>query len=462
MRVRLRPLAHEDLKSQLVLEELDLLLTPGCEVCKLVRRRRDVEPRSGRRRRDNATGAAFIGPSLTQPAPSCYRSITAAQPLRSNHSFCATRGVVIVPGTMETWRPSNWNTRQQRCAPSWPTPWPARRLVYSKSLAPKPWCSPDIIWSHLPQIDSSVSIPAACTRRPMSSSKNCNAATSAPFRVVYPNAQALERLVRRAVERLLSQPRGAPRVRRVRKVEPFKRAIAGFSAWITGVRRDSHRPVPRPGAGVGTRSTDCTKSVRSSTGGSRGMAVHPRAPAAVQSPARSPVSSIGCSPCTRAIQLVRAAVPAAGGGSKRSPRMWPASESASAPCRPEPGGGHGLSAGVLRLHARPVVVVAAAGGAAQGAVAAQGGRARDSVAPQLHPELGQRAPRGAHACRRGIFLRTARACGRGRRRDGRSHGHAAVAAPRASVRVPVNVVDDAELSSLHLPAIIDRSPIVSR
>src|SRR5207237_10859636 len=30
-------------------------------------------------------------PSLTQPAPSCYRSITAAQPLRSNHSFCAAR-----------------------------------------------------------------------------------------------------------------------------------------------------------------------------------------------------------------------------------------------------------------------------------------------------------------------------------------------------------------------------------
>src|SRR5256886_571532 len=58
----------------------------------LLRRRRDVEPVLGDGGEITQLVHLHCPPSLTQPAPSCYRSITAAQPLRSNHSFCAARG----------------------------------------------------------------------------------------------------------------------------------------------------------------------------------------------------------------------------------------------------------------------------------------------------------------------------------------------------------------------------------
>jgi len=53
-------LAHEDLKPQLVLEELDLLAHARLRGVQLVRRRRDVEPVLRDGGEDNATGAASL------------------------------------------------------------------------------------------------------------------------------------------------------------------------------------------------------------------------------------------------------------------------------------------------------------------------------------------------------------------------------------------------------------------
>lgn len=58
------------------------------------------------------------------------------------------------------------------------------------------------------------------------------------IRVVYPDARALERLVtRQGVNGFYESIDARLECCRVRKVEPFQRAIQGFSAWITGVRR---------------------------------------------------------------------------------------------------------------------------------------------------------------------------------------------------------------------------------
>src|SRR5207248_10241299 len=74
------PLAHEDLKAQLVLQELDLLAHPRLRGVELVRRGRDIEPALG----DGGEVAQLVElhavPRLTQPAPVCDRSITGAQP----------------------------------------------------------------------------------------------------------------------------------------------------------------------------------------------------------------------------------------------------------------------------------------------------------------------------------------------------------------------------------------------
>ena len=74
------PLAHEDLKAQLVLQELDLLAHPRLRGVEFVRRGRDIEPALG----DGGEVAQLVElhafPRLTQPPPFCDRSITGAQP----------------------------------------------------------------------------------------------------------------------------------------------------------------------------------------------------------------------------------------------------------------------------------------------------------------------------------------------------------------------------------------------
>jgi phosphoadenosine phosphosulfate reductase len=58
------------------------------------------------------------------------------------------------------------------------------------------------------------------------------------IRVVHPDASALEQLVaRRGVNGFYDSVEARLECCRIRKVEPFKRAIAGFPAWITGIRR---------------------------------------------------------------------------------------------------------------------------------------------------------------------------------------------------------------------------------
>jgi len=83
------------------------------------------------------------------------------------------------------------------------------------------------------------------------------------------------------------------------------------------------------------------------------------------------------------------------------------------------------------------------------------------VAPHLHPELEERAARGeiAHVAREFSETLLGDAVAVVAATDQRLINEAVAAAAR-SARVPVNVVDDRELSSFIFPAIIDRSPIV--
>jgi phosphoadenosine phosphosulfate reductase len=58
------------------------------------------------------------------------------------------------------------------------------------------------------------------------------------IRVVYPDASALEGLVsRQGVNGFYHSIEARLECCRIRKVEPFKRAITGFAAWVTGIRR---------------------------------------------------------------------------------------------------------------------------------------------------------------------------------------------------------------------------------
>ncbi|HEY0768415.1 MAG TPA: siroheme synthase CysG [Steroidobacteraceae bacterium] len=144
--------------------------------------------------------------------------------------------------------------------------------------------------------------------------------------------------------------------------------------------------------------------------------------------------------------------------------MRPASESA---CRGRAGLSHGADSMdylpvFLRLHEQPVVVVGGGQVALRKAAWLQKAGAQVTVvAPQLHPELEEQAGRGrlTHLAAGFSPAQLANAVAV-IAATGDRLANAAVAAAARERGVPVNVVDDAELSTFIFPAIIDRSPLV--
>lgn len=118
------------------------------------------------------------------------------------------------------------------------------RVTYASSLGAEAIVLTDLIAVDFPQIDiftvdtgrlheETYALLAELQRRyrPSASSQQGR------IRVVYPDALALERLVARGINGFYESLEARLDCCRIRKVEPFRRAIVGYSAWITGVRR---------------------------------------------------------------------------------------------------------------------------------------------------------------------------------------------------------------------------------
>jgi phosphoadenosine phosphosulfate reductase len=189
------------------------------------------------------------------------------------------------------------------------------RLVYSNSLGAEAMVLTDIIWSHLPQIDVFSIDTGRLHEETYQLLERLQRRYQRRVRVVYPDAAELERLVaRQGVNGFYHSVEARLECCRVRKVEPFRRAIAGFPAWITGVRREQSagrawgREVEWDGEHglykisplLEWSEAQVWQYIRLK--GLPYNALHDR-----QYP------SIGCSPCTRAIQP---------GESRRAGRWW--------------------------------------------------------------------------------------------------------------------------------------------
>src|SRR6202049_3033616 len=189
------------------------------------------------------------------------------------------------------------------------------RLVYSNSLGAEAMVPTDIIWSHLPQIDVFSIDTGRLYEETYELLEKLQRRYQRRIRVLYPDAAALERLVgRQGVNGFYQSPEARLEGCRARKVEPFQRAIAGFPAWITGVRREqsagrAHGEAvawdPQYGLYKISPLLEWSEAHVWQYIRSRKLpynALHDR-----QFP------SIGCSPCTRAIQP---------GESRRAGRWW--------------------------------------------------------------------------------------------------------------------------------------------
>jgi phosphoadenosine phosphosulfate reductase len=113
------------------------------------------------------------------------------------------------------------------------------RLTYSSSLGAEAMVLTDIIWSHLPAIDVFSIDTGRLHEETYELLERLQRRYRRRIRVVYPDAAQLEELVaRQGVNGFYSSVEARLECCRVRKLEPFRRAIVGFPAWITGVRRE--------------------------------------------------------------------------------------------------------------------------------------------------------------------------------------------------------------------------------
>jgi phosphoadenosine phosphosulfate reductase len=113
------------------------------------------------------------------------------------------------------------------------------RLAYANSLGAEAMVLTDIIWTFLPKIDVFSIDTGRLHEETYELLERLQRRYQRTIRVMYPDAAALERLVaRQGVNGFYHGIEARLECCRVRKVEPFRRAVAGFPAWITGVRRE--------------------------------------------------------------------------------------------------------------------------------------------------------------------------------------------------------------------------------
>jgi phosphoadenosine phosphosulfate reductase len=189
------------------------------------------------------------------------------------------------------------------------------RLVYSNSLGAEAMVLTDLIWSHLPQIEVFSIDTGRLHEETYALLERLQRRYQRRMRLVYPDAQALEALVAaQGVNGFYHSLEARLDCCRIRKVEPFRRAIAGFPAWVTGVRReqsadrarghsvewDTQHGLYKVSPLLNWTEAEVWQYIRD-----RRLPYNPLHDR--QFP------SIGCSPCTRAIQP---------GESRRAGRWW--------------------------------------------------------------------------------------------------------------------------------------------
>ena len=189
------------------------------------------------------------------------------------------------------------------------------RVIYSNSLGAEAMVLTDIIWSHVPEIDIFSIDTGRLHEETYELLEKLQRRYKRSIRLVYPDAQALERLVAdQGVNGFYHSLEARLACCHVRKVEPFRRAVAGYSAWVTGVRREQSatRAQAQPIEWDAENSMHKVSPLLDWTEEQVWQYIRAR-----KLPYNSlhdrQFPSIGCSPCTRAIQP---------GENRRAGRWW--------------------------------------------------------------------------------------------------------------------------------------------
>lgn len=179
------------------------------------------------------------------------------------------------------------------------------RVVYSNSLGAEAMVLTDLICAHAPQIEIFTLDTGRLHEQTRNLIERLEARYKRRIQVFYPDAKSLEAWV--SANGINGFYNGVPERQgccHVRKVEPFRRAVAGADAWVTGVRRGQSE----------TRSRAQAVEIDTANGGIARISPmldwthedvwdYIRAKKLPYNPLHDQgYPSIGCEPCTRAIE----------------------------------------------------------------------------------------------------------------------------------------------------------------
>jgi phosphoadenosine phosphosulfate reductase len=112
-------------------------------------------------------------------------------------------------------------------------------VVYSNSLGAEAMVLTDIIATHVPEIEIFTLDTGRLHDETLALLDRLERRYQRRIAVYYPNAQAIEQYVRdNGINGFYLGLEERQSCCAIRKIEPFKRAVAGRKAWVTGVRRE--------------------------------------------------------------------------------------------------------------------------------------------------------------------------------------------------------------------------------
>jgi phosphoadenosine phosphosulfate reductase len=113
------------------------------------------------------------------------------------------------------------------------------RVVYASSLGAEAMVLTDLICRQAPEIDIVSIDTGRLPEETLQLLERLESRYGRRMPLYYPAPQALEHFVREhGINGFYNSPGARRSCCEVRKVEPFRRAVAGYNAWVTGVRRE--------------------------------------------------------------------------------------------------------------------------------------------------------------------------------------------------------------------------------
>jgi phosphoadenosine phosphosulfate reductase len=190
------------------------------------------------------------------------------------------------------------------------------KVVYSSSLGAEAIVLTDLIWTHVPEIEIFTLDTGRLHEHTRNLIERLESRYQRRIKVYHPDAQAIEAWIsRNGINGFFNSVENRQGCCHIRKVEPFKRAIAGAGAWVTGVRREQSS----------TRAQAQPVEIDNANGGIARISPlldwthedvwnYIRAKKLPYNPLHDQgYPSIGCEPCTRAVEP---------GEDSRSGRWW--------------------------------------------------------------------------------------------------------------------------------------------